>query len=69
MLTIEYKGNLFSIIGANKHFKDGKHELWVARADNKTMKVFESDKESEVALRYDAIKYAIEHGEKVLELN
>lgn len=46
----------------------GKHQLWVERANRKSLLVVESDDREEVTEVKEAIDYAIRNGHKTLEV-
>jgi hypothetical protein len=58
------------IIGCNFFFDETTkmNQLWVTKADNKSMLIFESKNKEEVHEMKEAIDYAIEHNEPVLRL-
>ena len=58
----------YQIIACNVHEKDGKHQLWVERANGKTLLIEENEDAREIQLIKEAIEYALETNETTLRL-
>ena len=70
MLWIVTKDNAsHCIISCNIHEKDGMYQLWVTRANDKSLKLDESAKLEDITIIKEAIDFAIETGERVLRLH
>lgn len=59
MLWLDVGFASYVINGYNKAHSGGKHQLWVERANGKSLKVFESENEAEVDEICQAIDYAV----------
>lgn len=68
MLWLVMKGQSEQIIACNIYNENGKHQLWVERANGKTRKIKESKSFDEVNEVKEAIDFAIREGHKSLEL-
>lgn len=68
MLWLIIGNSSHEIISCNTFFKDGKHQIWVERANGKTLKVNESENKEEIMEIKEAIDYAIQEGHKTLSL-
>lgn len=70
MLWIVLNTASHAIIGCNTFFdtERGVHQLWVTRANGKSLKIAESTDEQEIETMRAAIDYAVEQGEYTLRL-
>lgn len=57
------------IIACNIHEENNLFQLWVTRANGKTMKIQEHADKNEIIFVKEAIDYAIENGEKALKIS
>lgn len=68
MLWIVKDEASYAIIACNVHEKNGLHELWITRTNDKNLKLEESADINEILTIKEAIDYAIETGERCLRL-
>ena len=62
------KDTTYAVIAYNIHEKDGKHEMWIRKADGKALLIDRRDTEEEVRIYKNAFDYAIEKGERLVKL-
>ena len=63
------KNESHQIVSSNVFTENGKHQVWVTRANLKNLKIFEDKDESEALLLKEALDFAIRTGEKTFTVN
>lgn len=68
MLWLIIENASHEIVACNTIEREGKYQIWVERANGKSLKVRESENAEEIEEVKDAIDFAIENGHKTLKI-